>query len=167
MCLSSAGHRRADIDLDDPNFDATPYSPFDAYGRSKTANILYSVELDRRLRDQGVRACAVHPGTIGETQLLRHLDEEYISLLNQHSPHIKSITAGAATTVWAAVVAEDAAVGGHYVEDCAVAPVSDEEATATGGRTGVRSFAVDPDRAEALWAVSERMVGEQFATTKA
>jgi NAD(P)-dependent dehydrogenase (short-subunit alcohol dehydrogenase family) len=162
VCLSSAGHRRADIDLGDPNLDATPYSAFDAYGRSKTANILFAVALDRRMRDQGVRACAVHPGTIGTTQLMRHLDQEHISLLNEHSPNMKSVGAGAATTVWAAVIAEGEAVGGHYAEDCAVAPVSDEEVTATGGRAGVRSYAVDPDRAEALWAVSEHMVGEQF-----
>lgn len=119
VCLSSAGHRRADIDLDDPNLDVTPYSPFDAYGRSKTANILYAVALDRRLRDEGVRVCAVHPGTIGTTQLQRHLDQEHMALLNQHSPHMKSVVAGAATSVWAAVVAEGEVVGGHYAEDCA------------------------------------------------
>ncbi len=59
--LSSAGHRFADVDLDDPNFERTPYAEFVAYGRSKTANILFAVEFDRRHKANGVRATAVHP----------------------------------------------------------------------------------------------------------
>src|SRR3984885_387515 len=62
--LSSAGHRFSNVDLNDPNFETTPYDPFVAYGRSKTANILFAVEFDRRHRDRGVRATAVHPGGI-------------------------------------------------------------------------------------------------------
>jgi NAD(P)-dependent dehydrogenase (short-subunit alcohol dehydrogenase family) len=72
VCLTSAGHRFADVDLDDPAFEHTPYNPWVAYGRSKTANVLFAVELDRRLRADGVRACAVHPGGI-MTELGRHL----------------------------------------------------------------------------------------------
>src|ERR1700691_3646765 len=60
--LSSAGHRYADVDLDDPNFEHSPYEEFIAYGRSKTANVLFSVEFDRRHKARGVRATAVHPG---------------------------------------------------------------------------------------------------------
>jgi len=71
--LSSAGHRFSDVDLDDPNFERTPYSEFVAYGRSKTANILFAVEFDRRHKANGVRAAAVHPGVI-RTELSRHLD---------------------------------------------------------------------------------------------
>ena len=62
--LSSAGHRYSNVDLDDPNFERTPYEPFLAYGRSKTANILFAVAFDQRHRDRGVRAAAVHPGGI-------------------------------------------------------------------------------------------------------
>jgi NAD(P)-dependent dehydrogenase (short-subunit alcohol dehydrogenase family) len=69
--LSSAGHRRSDVDLDDPNFDRTPYDPFLAYGRSKTANILFAVEFDRRHKASGLTAAAVHPGGI-DTELSRH-----------------------------------------------------------------------------------------------
>jgi NAD(P)-dependent dehydrogenase (short-subunit alcohol dehydrogenase family) len=72
VVLSSAGHRIPDVDLDDPGFERTRYDPWVAYGRSKTANVLFAVELDRRLRDQGVRAMAVHPGKIA-TELGRHL----------------------------------------------------------------------------------------------
>src|SRR5499433_2103862 len=71
--LSSSGHRFADVDLDDPNFERTTYDPWVAYGRSKTANILFAVEFDRRHRERGVRAAAVHPGAI-HTELGRHTD---------------------------------------------------------------------------------------------
>ena len=69
--LSSAGHRYSNADLNDPNFDHTPYEPFVAYGRSKTANILFAVAFDKRYRDRGVRAAAVHPGGI-RTELGRY-----------------------------------------------------------------------------------------------
>src|SRR2546425_2153854 len=75
--LSSAGHRYSNVDLDDPNFERTPYEPFVAYGRSKTANILFSVGFDKRHRGRGVRAAAVHPGGI-QTQLGRHIGAEKI-----------------------------------------------------------------------------------------
>src|SRR5579862_3814547 len=71
--LSSAGHRYSDVDLQDPNFESTPYDPFVAYGRSKTANILFAVAFDQRHRGRGVRAAAVHPGVI-QTELGRHMD---------------------------------------------------------------------------------------------
>jgi NAD(P)-dependent dehydrogenase (short-subunit alcohol dehydrogenase family) len=70
--LSSAGHRYADVDLEDPNFEHSPYEEFIAYGRSKTANVLFAVEFDRRHKARGVRATAVHPGGI-RTELSRHL----------------------------------------------------------------------------------------------
>src|SRR5258708_22201254 len=75
--LSSSGHRYSDVDLEDPNFLRTPYTEFGAYGRSKTANILFAVEFDRRHRGGGVRATAVHPGGI-HTELARHMTPESI-----------------------------------------------------------------------------------------
>ncbi|CAN7301189.1 SDR family NAD(P)-dependent oxidoreductase [Phenylobacterium sp. LjRoot225] len=153
--LSSAGHRFADVDLDDPNFDHTPYAEFLAYGRSKTANILFAVEFDRRHKARGVRATAVHPGVI-RTELARHMSpgalEEAVGQTTW-----KTIPQGAATSVWAGVVAPAELVGGHYCEDCHVAEVIQQEA-----RGGVRPYAVDPERAKALWAKSEEMVGERF-----
>src|SRR4029078_3885295 len=71
--LSSSGHRYSNVDLDDPNFEHTPYEPFGAYGRSKTANILFAVAFDKRHRDQGIRAAAVHPGGI-RTELGRYVE---------------------------------------------------------------------------------------------
>src|SRR6202012_5584957 len=84
---SSAGHRYGHVNLDDPNFEHTEYTEFGAYGRSKTANILFAVEFDRRHRDAGIRATAVHPGGI-RTELDRHLDPKVLEGL------IDSINAG-------------------------------------------------------------------------
>jgi NAD(P)-dependent dehydrogenase (short-subunit alcohol dehydrogenase family) len=165
--LSSAGHRFADVDLDDPNFEHTPYTEFGAYGRSKTANILFTVEFDRRHKENGVRATAVHPGVI-RTELSRHLTPEVLKQLmdrlNANQPagapvvEYKTIPQGAATSVWAGVVAPADHVGGLYCEDCHLA----ERVEDPNFRGGIRAYALDPDRAKALWAKSEEMVGERF-----
>lgn len=165
VMLSSAGHHSADVDLDDPDFDHTPYDPFVAYGRSKTANVLFAVEFDRRHRDRGIRATAVHPGVI-LTELVRHMSEDatqelMISLAAREAEGetayaLKTIPQGAATSVWAAAVADAEAIGGRYCLDCQVAAVDDETAD------GVRSYALDPARARDLWAKSEDMTGERF-----
>ena len=171
--LSSAGHRYADVDLDDPNFERRAYDEWLAYGRSKTANVLFAVEFDRRHRDRGVRATAVHPGGI-QTELGRHLTQEAMDKLiasineaqqaaNAPAFEYKTIPQGAATSVWAAVVAPADEIGGRYCEDCHVAEVTVGE----GIRSGVRSYALDPERAKALWARSEQMVGEQFPEVSA
>ena len=166
--LASSGHRRADVDLDDPGFASTPYDEWVAYGRSKTANVLFAVEFDRRHRGRGVRAAAVHPGGI-QTELSRHLTQEALIKLMEtiqanrpaDAPpfRLKSIPQGAATTLWAGVVAPAEEIGGRYCEDCHVAEVLDIGQTLGG----VRSYALDPERARALWAKSEEMVGEHFA----
>src|SRR5260370_4732751 len=111
--LSSAGHRFSNVDLEDPNFERTPYDPFVAYGRSKTANILFAVAFDERHRDRGVRASAVHPGGI-QTELDRHVDpsliRKSIEQMNQQlaaqgkAPfQLKTMPQGASTSVWAEV----------------------------------------------------------------
>jgi len=166
--LSSAGHRFADIDLDDPNFEHTPYDAFVAYGRSKTANALFAVEFDRRHKGQGIRATAVHPGVI-HTELARHMTPESVEALiksidesqqaaGAETLRFKTIPQGAATSVWAAIVADPDEVGGRYCEDCHVAEIVEGEDI----RGGVRPYALDPDRARTLWAKSEAMVGERF-----
>jgi NAD(P)-dependent dehydrogenase (short-subunit alcohol dehydrogenase family) len=161
--LSSAGHRFSDVVLDDVNFEHTPYDPWQAYGRSKTANVLFAVELDRRGRDVGQRACAVHPGTI-MTELGRYMTEETLGALitarGDQATIWKSVPAGAATTVWAAFVAAADEVGGRYCEDCDVADVTSDR-NSTGG---VNAYALDPGAAQALWARSEELVGESFPT---
>jgi NAD(P)-dependent dehydrogenase (short-subunit alcohol dehydrogenase family) len=162
VMVTSSGHRFDDIDLDDVNFEKEPYTPFGSYHRAKTANILFAVELDRRHRGEDLRAAAVHPGTIDETDIQRHLDQEAIDLMLAHRRHTKTIATGAATQVWAAVVADADEIGGGYGEDCHVSPVSDIDPMTPQGRTGVRSYAVDLERAARLWAISEELVGERF-----
>jgi NAD(P)-dependent dehydrogenase (short-subunit alcohol dehydrogenase family) len=171
--LSSSGHRFSDVDLNDPNFETTSYEPFVAYGRSKTANILFAVEFDRRHRDRGVRATAVHPGGIA-TELARHMPDGAIEAWVQQMQaqraaageppfEFKSIPQGAATSVWAGVVASTEEVGGRYCEDCQVGELISADSQVSTISKGVRGYALDPENAKALWKKSEEMVGEIFA----
>lgn len=153
--LSSAGHRFADVDLDDPNFEHHPYDPWVAYGASKTANILFSIELERRHGAQGLRSLAVHPGGI-HTDLGRHFTPELraemaekIAVSNPTGLEWKSIPQGAATTVWAAITPDFIESGAVYCEDCGVAAVDD-----AGDAGGVLARAIDPARARRLWEIS-------------
>jgi NAD(P)-dependent dehydrogenase (short-subunit alcohol dehydrogenase family) len=170
--LSSSGHRYSNVDLEDPNFERTPYEPFVAYGRSKTANILFAVEFDRRHRSRGTRAAAVHPGGI-KTELSRHIDPSRLQgIVDQINQHLgaegkapfewKTIPQGAATSVWAGVVASADEVGGRYCENCHVGKTVPDEATITAVSEGVRGYALDAKNAELLWKKSEELVGETF-----
>src|SRR5580693_2375011 len=147
--LSSAGHRFSNVDLEDPNFERNPYEPFVAYGRSKTANILFAVAFDRRHRGRGVRAAAVHPGVI-ETELGRHVDPARIqALIDQITKERaaegkqpfqwKTIPQGAATSVWAAIVAAAEEIGGKYCENCHVGEVVTGSEAGSAVNEGVRS----------------------------
>ena len=170
--LSSAGHRYSNVDLQDPNFERTAYEPFVAYGRSKTANILFAVAFDKRHRERGVRAAAVHPGGI-RTELSRYTDpsrlETMIAQINKQLAaegkgpfQLKTVPQGAATSVWAGVVAPADEIGGRYCENCHVGNVVPDDVTITVATEGVRAYALDPTNAEALWKKSEEMVGESF-----
>ncbi len=170
--LASSGHRFSNVDLSDPNFERTPYEPFVAYGRSKTANILFAVAFYRRHRGRGVRAAAVHPGGI-QTELGRYMDagqmENLVNKMNQDLAaegkppfEFKTIPQGAATSVWAAVVASADEVGGKYCENCHVGTIVPDDVTISAISEGVRGYALDPSNAEALWAKSEQLVGESF-----
>jgi NAD(P)-dependent dehydrogenase (short-subunit alcohol dehydrogenase family) len=169
ISLSSSGHKASDVDLDDPNYERTPYTAFGAYGRSKTANSLFAVEFDRRHKGRGVRAAAVHPGAI-PTELSRHINAEVMAEIAEMTrkamesgatperPPAKTPEQGAATSVWAAFVAPIDIIGGRFCEDCHVAEINNEPAKAHG----VCAYAVDPARAQALWVKSEELVGECF-----
>jgi NAD(P)-dependent dehydrogenase (short-subunit alcohol dehydrogenase family) len=170
--LASAGHRFSNVNLDDPNFERTPYDPFLAYGRSKTANILFAVAFDQRYRARDVRAVAVHPGVI-QTELGRHMDpavlqammdrlEKQLAAEGRTSFPWKTIPQGAATSTWAAVVAPAREIGGKYCENCHVGHVVPEDIAISPTSEGVRAYALDPNAAEALWKKSEEMVGESF-----
>ena len=159
--LSSGGHRFSNVLFDDLNFETTEYHKFLSYGQSKTANVQFSVGLDTRLKDRGIRVFAVHPGAI-MTELSRHMEKADIDELmsNRESAKMvfKPIPAGAATSCYAATSSDLDGLGGVYLEDCHVAEVNDTEA-----HNGVRSYALDSDNAERLWTLSEQLVGEQFS----
>ena len=170
--LSSSGHRFANVDLDDPNFERTPYEPFVAYGRSKTANILFAVAFDRRHRERGVRASAVHPGGI-QTELGRHMEPGRLQKMIEDITRqlaaegkgpfqFKTIPQGAATSVWAGVVAPADDIGGRYCENCHVGEIVSDDVTISPISEGVRGYALDQDTAQALWKKSEELVGESF-----
>jgi NAD(P)-dependent dehydrogenase (short-subunit alcohol dehydrogenase family) len=154
--LSSGGHMGSDIVWDDVNFERREYDKFASYGQSKTANILFSVELDRRLGSRGVHAYAVHPGMIA-TELGRHMTKDDFQALMDRAksspsggmPPYKTVEQGAATSVWAATAPELDARGGTYLAD---AEVTDQHAP----------WARDPESAKRLWALSEQMVGQKF-----
>jgi NAD(P)-dependent dehydrogenase (short-subunit alcohol dehydrogenase family) len=162
VSVSSAGHRGSPVVFEDIHFERRPYDRWLAYGQSKTANVLFAVELERRLGAAGVHAYAVHPGTV-QTELVRHMVPEDFEVLSKQMEsgafRTKSVPAGAATAVYAATAPELKGRGGFYLEDCHAAEVKDD-VTATNG---VRSYALDPALAQQLWAVSEQMVGERFA----
>jgi NAD(P)-dependent dehydrogenase (short-subunit alcohol dehydrogenase family) len=141
-----------------------------AYGRSKTANILFAVAFDRRHRERGVGATAVHPGGI-QTELGRHVDqgrlEQMVKQINKQAAaegkepfQFKTVPQGAATSVWAAVVASAEEVGGRYCENCHMSEVVADDARLGMLDEGVRRYALDPQNAVALWKKSEELVGE-------
>ncbi|HEY0807489.1 MAG TPA: SDR family NAD(P)-dependent oxidoreductase [Pseudonocardiaceae bacterium] len=159
VSVSSRGHFFSPIRWDDVRFERG-YDKWDAYGQAKTANVLFAVQLDALARDQGVRAFAVHPGRI-YTNLVRYLTRQEMTergLFDEAGNfvgEVKTAEQGAATQVWAATSPRLAGLGGVYCEDCEVA----EPAPADGTRVGVRDYAVDPEQAARLWALSAELTG--------
>lgn len=159
--LSSRAHHADTVHFEDVNFDNREYEKWASYGQSKTANVLFSVALDKRLSD--IDVFAVHPGGIN-TNLGRHLtDDDRAALIKRIQEQsggnfaFKTVEQGAATSCWAATAPQIAGMGGQYLEDCHIADIDDES-----GVGGVRSYAIDPQAAEKLWTLSETMLGEDF-----
>jgi len=155
------------------NFEHREYNPWIAYAQSKTANALFALEYDRRLRERGVSAYSVHPGVI-MTELGRHMTEETMQQMQDHvraqaetsgealpdePPEMtfKSVEAGAATQCWAATAPELDDQGGKYLANCRVAVVGGDT-----GEDGVAPYAQDPETAARLWALSEEWVGQKL-----
>jgi NAD(P)-dependent dehydrogenase (short-subunit alcohol dehydrogenase family) len=152
VSVSSGGHGLSAIRWDDPHFEGG-YDRWLAYGQSKTANVLFAVELDRL----GVKAFALHPGAI-LTPLQRHIPVEeqremgWMDAEGNPPEYFKNTEQGAATQTWAATSPQLDALGGVYLEDCEVAEVSTEG-------PGVRPHAIDPDEARRLWEYSAALTG--------
>jgi NAD(P)-dependent dehydrogenase (short-subunit alcohol dehydrogenase family) len=150
--LSSRGHQLGGIRWEDPNYaDESAYDKWQAYGQSKTANVLFTVEAERRWGPRGVHSFAVHPGVV-YTDLARHMTRDDFSaggtLANLE---VTDVTHGAATTVWAATSAELDGLGGRYLEDCRIA-----DPAVDGTEGGYAAWAVDPEQAARLWEWSQR-----------
>jgi NAD(P)-dependent dehydrogenase (short-subunit alcohol dehydrogenase family) len=167
VSVSSRGHHFGDVDSEDPNYLGKQYDKWKAYGQSKTANILFALELDRRAKEQGVRAFSLHPGRIMSTGLIRFLNEGDLRAAGVLDDKGRLTTAatgknpaqGAATSVWCATSTQLKGMGGVYCEDVDVAPVAQE---GDHGKCGVKSWAVNLASAERLWALSEALTGLSF-----
>ncbi len=165
VTLSSGAHRQAPMDFDDPNFEERAYDKWKAYGQSKTANVLFTVDLDEKGESQGVRAFAVHPGRI-ETNLQRFITLEELQARGFRNAQgeipaeqrglYKTPQQGAATTVWCATSPSLAGMGGVYCEnaDIAWAVPADHKPL-----DGVLPWAIDRTAAERLWVLSEHLTG--------
>jgi NAD(P)-dependent dehydrogenase (short-subunit alcohol dehydrogenase family) len=165
ISVSSRGHRIAGVDFDDPNYQHRAYEKRNAYGQSKTANALFAVGLDARGMAHGVRAFSLHPGAI-PTELSRHLTDEDLSAwkltrnpdgsYTAGDPSLfKTVPQGAATSVWCATSPLLVGKGGVYCEDCDIA----SPAVEGNMSRGVAAYATDPEAAERLWVLSERLTG--------
>lgn len=177
ISLASLGHQFSPVAFDDVDFRQRGYTPFAAYGQSKTANVLFAVALDRRGRADGVRAFAVHPGGILETNLARHLEPSMLEGLNTLDASgkpvidaergLKDTPMGAATQVWCATSPALAGKGGVYCEDCDISPiVNPAEVGLELGEMmhlgGVFPHAIDIEAAERLWTLSEELTGARI-----
>ena len=180
--VSSSGHHFSPIHFEDVNYNMREYDKFEAYGQAKTANILFTVELDKKAQQFGVRAYALHPGIILETNLGRHLTfDDYVALgvINADgTPNaeaeaamkkiLKTTEQGAATTIWAATNPQLQNVGGVYLENAEIAGYnpnfydSEEWKKGTSGLTGVAPFALEPEAAQKLWILSEELTNTKF-----
>ncbi|MFC0544847.1 SDR family NAD(P)-dependent oxidoreductase [Kutzneria chonburiensis] len=162
VALSSRAHRRGDIYFDDPNYRRRAYDPWQAYGQSKTAVALFAVGFSHRHEADGITANSVMPGAI-MTDLQRHLPHERLvemgwadeNGLVRNKPGWKTPEQGAATSVWAAVAPELAGVGGKYLDNCAIAEPWTKDGDPPNGH--YLPYAVDPDHAERLWVLSEKL----------
>ncbi len=164
VVLSSLGHVRNDVDLDDPHFERRDYDKWAAYAQAKSANVQFAVHLDALGEPLGIRAFALHPGGIA-TPLQRHLTMEEQVAMGWYdkdgnlNANFKTVEQGAATSVWAATSPMLDGKGGVYLEDCDIAGPWRED---TSGRRGVKPHAIDRGKAAALWEASEAITGVTF-----
>ncbi len=178
VSVSSWGHRHSPVVFDDPNYERREYTPWLGYGQSKTANILFALALDERGKAEGIRAFSLHPGGIVATGLGKYITVEQLraggAIDEQGKPVIdpargfKTVEQGAATIVWCTTTPQLNGVGGVYCADCDIAPLFTPEGEAEGNKAGAKKFAsrpmgvmpyaVDPQAAERLWTLSERLV---------
>ena len=170
--VSSGGHALSDIRWDDPHF-ATDYEGMIGYGQSKTANVLFAVELDRRWAEDHIRGYAVHPGIVYGTNLAPSVTQDELRAMGilddagrpilDPARGLKTLQQGASTTVFAATNPQLGEIGGVYLKDNDIAPLTGTRLTTEFGSepivsSGVAPHAVDPESARRLWELSERLL---------
>lgn len=177
--VSSWGHHFSPFVFEDPNFINREFESFSAYGQSKTAGILFSLELDNRGKSAGVRSYSLHPGIISETELGRNVPQEDLAkygifdengkIINDPSRGLKSLSQGASTTVWCAVSPQLENIGGVYCENADIARLdiskaedSEENLDGLAMMKHVMPFALDEISAKKLWTLSEKLTGVNF-----
>jgi len=170
IAVSSRAQRLGGVNFEDPNFKKTEYDKWKAYAQSKSANVLFAVELDRLGKEYGIRAFAVHPGLIPSTDIGRFSldgktttqeikENDKKTTTEEQANEFKTIEQGAATSVWCATNPALNGMGGVYCEDCNIA----EAVTADSLKgNGVRPWAIDPELAKKLWLLSEKLTGVKF-----
>jgi len=168
VAVSSRGHRLGGVNFDDPNFEKREYDRWQAYAQSKSANALFALELDRRSRNYDVRAFAVHPGLVPETDLGRDLLGGILprpvrnskgEVSDESAVKVKNVEQGAATSVWCATSHQLDGMGGVYCEDCDISAAVSADSLSP---TGVRPWATDPELAQRLWDLSEKLTSVEF-----
>jgi NAD(P)-dependent dehydrogenase (short-subunit alcohol dehydrogenase family) len=170
--VSSGGHQLSDIRWDDLHF-ASGYDGMLAYGQSKTANVLFAVELDRRWADEQIRGYSLHPGVIVGTNLAPWITDDELRAMgvidDSGRPIIdpargqKTPQQGGSTSAFAATSPLLAEIGGVYLMDNDIAPLDDAPLTTDFGSepitlSGVAPHAVNPESAQRLWELSERLL---------
>jgi NAD(P)-dependent dehydrogenase (short-subunit alcohol dehydrogenase family) len=176
VSVSSKAHRSSPVVFEDIDFERRPYDPWTGYGQSKTANILFAVELDDRGREDGIRAFALHPGGIIDTGLTRHLPEGMLQTMGVQdtdgrsiidpAKDLKTVQQGAATQVWCATSRQLDGLGGVYCESSDIVLLR-RDAGSSGPPVGAAPtdvgvllpYAVDRAAAAKLWTVSEQLLG--------
>jgi NAD(P)-dependent dehydrogenase (short-subunit alcohol dehydrogenase family) len=157
VTISSGAHRMGKIDLDDLNWENRRYDRWRAYGQSKLANLLFTLELQRRLDGAGsnVIAVAAHPG-YSATNLQSHTGSRLQNALMVIGNKVwaQSDEKGAWPTLYAAT--QDIA-GGAYV-----GPDGFQEMRGHPKLVGRSGAASDEEKARGLWELSERLTGVSF-----
>lgn len=176
--VSSWGHHFSRFNFEDPNFLNREYETLLGYGQSKTANVLFSLELDIRGKNFGVRSFSLHPGAIVETDLKRHMTPEQLrstgvmdkegNIIRDASKGLKTIQQGASTTIFAATSPLLNNIGGVYCENTEVAELDLQDGDPRKRMHGVTRiesvmpYALEEDTAKKLWSTSEELTGVKF-----
>jgi NAD(P)-dependent dehydrogenase (short-subunit alcohol dehydrogenase family) len=157
VSVSSRAHLNSPVIFDDIDFRDRRYDPALAYAQSKTANVLFAAAAARHWGGDGIEANALHPGAIADSNLARYYPSaELIALRSSGRYTFKTLAQGAATSVYVATSPLLSGVVGRYFENCQEDTLDDPTAAGTDA-AGVAAYALDPEAAERLWAVSEQM----------